>query len=232
VAGMFFQCCTHGSSCLRNELACLSEAARWKDVDAQFDVIDSTFLAQVRYVLEMEGLGFEEQTVLDDYDSSDLQDIQQKEALGPDDYLDGYEPSDPKYIQQLSQSEVSALQEQLLRKQILALQGIVAQRRGLGEPPEVIEVRNHYEQVWKALAKELEMLSHDDCTSLPSTADPELDRGLTTPHSECWSPRWDDSSEAPSSCSQLSLEIPFKCSQLNETLWVDDTLKEEWWRDV
>jgi len=112
-------------------------------------IVDSEFINEIRAMTKTESSAYEAPTGIEDYD-----------------------PANPRYIQQVSPDEASALQEKLLQKQIAALQRVIASHRGSGARSEVLK---HYEQVSKALTKEVELLSREDCISLPSTASPESD---------------------------------------------------------
>jgi hypothetical protein len=101
---------------------------------------------------------------------------------------DDYDPADPRYIQHLPQSEVSALHLQLLQRQNLALQGVVAHRKAAGGSSDVTK---HYEQALKATMKELESLSTEDGMSARST---QLSGDFSEAPSRFSRPsdRWDD----------------------------------------
>jgi hypothetical protein len=79
--------------------------------------------------------------------------------------IEDYDPTDPCFIQQISESEVLELQEKLLQQQICALHRNVTARRRIGDASEVTK---HYEHVLRVMMKELEGLSSEDCLSLPT----------------------------------------------------------------
>lgn len=174
------------------------------------EILDFAFLAQIREVASVEGLGFEEQIALDDCDSLNSRHVEHEGVPifpSPDDY----DPTNALCIQQVSQTEVLELQEQLLREQIHALQRAAARLIRSGES---LEVASHYEQVWKAMQKELEMLPSADCISLPSTADPGV--GVS-------SIIWDEITCDESNFS----EVPSKWSQLDGICWEEMEEDEE-----
>lgn len=197
---------------------CLSDAIWWKEADATLDpeILDFAFLAQIREVAAVEGLGFEEQIALDDCDSPNSRHVAHEGVSifpSPDDY----DPTNALCIRQVSQREVLELQEQLLREQIHALQRAAARLIRVGES---LEVANHYEQVWKAMQKELEMLPSVDCISLPSTVDPGVDvssNGSSSKHSQNDDLSWDEPTCDESNFS----EVPSKWSQLDGICWED-----------